>query len=186
MHWQTGYLTIDKVETVLDNRMYLLKIPNKEVRISLYGVLTEYITKNTTYKGNSNLILTSLLNNDLVNFEKYIKALYSGIGYDNFINNKMYEYEGYYVSVFYSYLKALGLDVIAEDITNKGRIDITIKLPDIIYIIEFKTDGKNALKQIKEKKYHQKYLDNNKKIILLGIEFDKNERNVIKVESEEV
>ncbi|MCK9475919.1 MAG: PD-(D/E)XK nuclease domain-containing protein, partial [Candidatus Muirbacterium halophilum] len=82
------------------------------------------------------------------------------------------------------YLKALGINVIGEDVTNKGRIDLTIILSDTIYIIEFKTDGSNALEQIKDKKYHEKYLDSNKKIILLGIEFDKNEKNIVKIKSE--
>jgi len=30
-------------------------------------------------------------------------------------------YEGYYASIFYRYFTAPGLDVIAEDTTNKGR-----------------------------------------------------------------
>ncbi|MCK9224059.1 MAG: ATP-binding protein [Candidatus Muirbacterium halophilum] len=184
--WQTGYLTIDKVETVLDNRMYLLKIPNKEVSISMFGVLAEYITKNTTYKEYSNIILKSLLNNDFETLKTYLKTLYSSIPYNLFTKNKMYKYEGYYVSVFYSYLKALGLEIIGEDVTNKGRIDITIILPETIYIIEFKTDGKNSLEQIKEKKYHEKYIDRNKKIILLGIEFDKKERNIVKIKAEKL
>jgi hypothetical protein len=43
--------------------------------------------------------------------------------------------------------------------TNKGRIDLTIKLGDKIYILEFKTEksGKKPLEQIKEKGYHEKY-----------------------------
>jgi hypothetical protein len=90
----------------------------------------------------------------------------------------MYEYEGYYVSVFYAYMKALGVELIGEDVTNKGRIDITLKLPNTIYIIEFKTDGSNALAQIKERNYQQKYLGENLPIYLVGIEFDTAERNL--------
>ena len=117
-------------------------------------------------------------------FENSLISLYASIANNNFTNNKMYQYEGYYVSVFYSYIKALGLDIKNEDPSNKGRIDITINLPETIYIIEFKTDGGGALKQIKEKKYHQKYVDSEKQIMLIGIEFDKNEKNISKVEYE--
>jgi len=94
--------------------------------------------------------------------------------------DKMYAYEGYYVSLFYAYIKALGIELIAEDTTNKGRIDLTIKMPDskTIYIIEFRVDGTGALKQIEQKKYYEKYLDEKKDIYLVGIEFDTKERNI--------
>ena len=98
----------------------------------------------------------------------------------------MYKYEGYYVSVFYSYMKALGLDLVGEDCTNKGRIDLTIKLPNGIFIMEFKTDGKSAIKQIKEKNYHEKYLSENLPIFLVGIEFDIKEKNISNLEFEKV
>ena len=53
-----------------------------------------------------------------------------------------------------------------------------------IYILEFKTDGTNALAQIKEKNYAQKYMSSKKDIYLVGIEFDTNERNISKFEWE--
>ncbi len=70
--------------------------------------------------------------------------------------NQIAKYEGYYASVFYCYFTALGLDVTAEDTTNNGRIDLTVKLERRVFILEFKVvdmnTGKNsALKQIKEK-----------------------------------
>ena len=180
--WQTGYLTIDEQFDFFDEVRYRLKIPNKEVKISLMSSIVEFLTKNSSieYKDNIKLALFNENTDELFNS---IKALYAAIPYNLFTKNKMYKYEGYYVSVFYSYLKALGLEIIGEDVTNKGRIDITVILPKIIYIIEFKTDGKSSLEQIKEKKYHEKYLDRNKKIILLGIEFDKKQRNVVNMES---
>jgi hypothetical protein len=48
-----------------------------------------------------------------------------------------------------------------------------------IYIIEFKVDDNGgALKQIKEKNYHQKYLARGKTIYLLGIDFSSEEKNI--------
>jgi hypothetical protein len=74
---------------------------------------------------------------------------------------------------------ALGYDVIAEDVTNKGRIDLTLKMKDKILIIEFKVDKKEEpIKQIKERKYYEKYLNEGKKIYLVGINFDSEERNI--------
>ena len=75
-------------------------------------------------------------------------------------------------------MTALGLDVIAEDVTNHGKIDLTVKIEDKIYIIEFKVveigGSKNsAFKQIKDKRYHEKYIVKGKDIYLLGVEFSK-------------
>jgi len=94
--------------------------------------------------------------------------------------------EGYYVSVFYAYIKALGFDIVGEDVTNKGRIDLSIKMPNSIIIIEFKVDGTSALSQIKEKNYHEKYLDSSLPIYIVGIEFDTKERNISLVEWEKI
>jgi len=52
-------------------------------------------------------------------------------------------------------------------------------LENTVYIIEFKVDqpGK-ALTQIKEKGYHEKYLNTGKAVYLIGINFDSGERNI--------
>ncbi|MFA5479489.1 MAG: AAA family ATPase [Candidatus Muiribacteriota bacterium] len=184
--WQTGYLTIDRVENLLNIKEYYMKIPNLEVEISLMGAVSEFLTKTVESKKHSNNMLRALLKKDMQSFETSLTSLYASIANNNFTNNKMYEYEGYYVSVFYSYIKALGLDIKNEDPSNKGRIDITIILPETIFIMEFKTDGGGALAQIKEKKYYEKYLTAGKEIMLIGIEFDKNERNISKVEYEKL
>ncbi|MEO1954129.1 MAG: AAA family ATPase, partial [Campylobacterales bacterium] len=147
--WQTGYLTISKTTINYDDTpMYHLSIPNQEVKISLMGSIADFISKieNTTLKKNE--IYNTLLNNDFKEFEKIFYSLFASIPYNNFTGIKLYKYEGYYASVFYAYLKALGLDIVGEDVTNKGRIDLTIKMPNSIIIIEFKVDGTDALKQI--------------------------------------
>jgi hypothetical protein len=131
-------------------------------------------------------IKVALFQSDLTTFERHLKSLYASIPYNFFVKNEMYKHEGYYASVFYAYVKSLGAEVVGEDVTNKGRIDLTLKAPDAIFIFEFKSDGKDALEQIKMKKYHEKYLNENKDIYLVGIEFDVSERNVTKVEWEKI
>ena len=183
--WQTGYLTIVKKETNFDDTpLYHLDIPNKEVKLSLLGSVADFISRVDNSVLLKNSIYKALFEQDFDAFEKQLISLYASIPYHLFTHNKMYEYEGYYVSVFYAYIKSLGIEVIGEDITNKGRIDMTIKLKTAIYVMEFKVDGSNALEQIKEKAYHQKYLGDNLPIYLVGIEFDTKERNISKVEWE--
>ncbi|MCK9476384.1 MAG: ATP-binding protein [Candidatus Muirbacterium halophilum] len=181
--WQTGYLTIDKTENLLNKIEYILKMPNREIEMSLLSSVAEYMTKSPTGTRHSNNMLRALLNKNMEEFETSLKALFASIAYNNFTNSEIHKYEGYYISVFYAYIKSFGVDIKNEDSTN-GRIDITIMLPDTIYLIEFKIDDKHALDQIKEKKYYEKFLDTDKEIILIGIEFSTEERNVVKIESE--
>jgi len=184
--WQTGYLTITETIKTPKGIRYRLDIPNQEVKISLMESIADFMSKIQNSVIVNDNILYAFIEHDMEKLEKNIKALFAAIPYNLFTNNKMYEYEGYYVSVFYSYIKALGFEMIGEDITNKGRIDLTLKLEDAIYIIEFKTDGSSALEQIKEKKYYEKYLADNIPIYLIGIEFDTKERNISKIEQEKM
>ncbi|MEY4504856.1 MAG: hypothetical protein RL154_1153, partial [Pseudomonadota bacterium] len=136
--WQTGYLTITHTETILDSIEYHLAIPNKEVRQSLLRSIALHMTRADNLTSQTNGMLKAILKNDLALFQTHLISLFASIPYNLFTNNKLYKYEGYYVSVFYAYMKSLGVELIAEDVTNKGRIDLTLKLPNAIYIMEFK------------------------------------------------
>jgi hypothetical protein len=69
------------------------------------------------------------------------------------------------------------LKVGAEVKTNKGRIDAVIIDKDV-YLFEFKFNGDkdNALRQINDKRYFEKYQGTGKEIYLFGVEFA--DRNV--------
>jgi len=184
--WQTGYLTISEYFEGAKGLKYKLSLPNREVQISLFSHIANFITKNYQSELEQENIYNALVGFDFGKLEMNIKSIFASIPYHLFTNNKMYEYEGYYVSVFYAYLKALGIKLTAEDVTNKGRIDLTLKLPNAIYVTEFKIDGSDALAQIKSKKYHEKYLSENKPVYLVGINFDISERNISKIEWEQI
>ena len=88
----------------------------------------------------------------------------------------------------YALFNGAGLNVIAEDNTNKGQIDLSVFNQDSIYIIEFKVvEDKEegvALKQIKEKRYCEKYKGKYSEIYLIGIEFSKKDKNIVGFEWE--
>ncbi len=65
-------------------------------------------------------------------------------------------------------------------LTSKGRIDLVVIFPEKIYIIEFKCNqsADTALRQIRDKNYAEKYRRSGKKIILMGINFDKEKRDL--------
>ena len=68
----------------------------------------------------------------------------------------------------------------AECWTNRGRVDAVVETPCGIYVFEFKLNGtaEEALAQIKEKGYHEKYLRSGKKVTLAGVAFDADMRNL--------
>jgi len=48
------------------------------------------------------------------------------------------------------------------------------------------TIERKAIKQIIEKKYYEKYLSQNKQLILMGIYFDKSIRNIVNFEEKDL
>ncbi|MCK5679487.1 AAA family ATPase, partial [bacterium] len=187
--FQAGYLTIrQQKESRRGGVEYVLGIPNKEVQLSFYDMLIDYFTNQAVERISYQDKLYDLFENgDIASLEPLLHTLFSSIPYNNYVNNTISSYEGYYASVIYAYIASLGLDLTAEDVTNKGRIDLTLKMGNFIYIIEFKVDGESkALAQIKAKNYHEKYLNQKKNIYLIGINFDSSKRNLASFEWEQV
>jgi len=182
--FQTGYLTIKEEIRLGSRKSYLLGFPNLEVRMSFTDViLNHYSCPPAKKEKRLTAVYRALLEARLDDMEGIFLSFFSSIPHDWYRKNKIAEYEGYYASIFYSYFTAAGLDVTAEDTTNQGRIDLTVKLDDKIYIIEFKvievdkTKG-SALEQIKRKKYSEKYQQKGKKVYLVGIEFSRDDKNI--------
>ena len=98
------------------------------------------------------------------------------------------EYEGYYASVIYSYFAAQGLDLVAEDTSSTGRADLTLRLNGHMYVFEFKTVEKEAtgeaMRQLREKGYADKYRHMGRPVHLIGVEFSREDRNVAAFEVE--
>ncbi|PCJ18984.1 MAG: hypothetical protein COB02_09365 [Candidatus Cloacimonadota bacterium] len=186
--YQSGYLTIkEQIITRRKKIEYKLVVPNIEVQQSFNDILIDYLTNQKTEKlENQDKIYDALYDGELEDLESSLKTMFASIPNDNYRKNNIQEYEGFYASVIYVYFQSLGLDIIGEDVTNRGRIDLTLKLNNTIYIIEFKMGDEDALNQIKLKKYHQKYLSENKDIYLIGINFDEKEKNISKFEWEKI
>ena len=162
--FQTGYLTIKEYDK--DFMTYILGYPNFEVENSFqYALLSSY--SSTQVDGYLIDLIRTLRNNDFETFFDTLRIFFADIPYDLHIKK-----EKYYQTVFYLIFSLVGLKVEAEVKTNKGRIDAVIIDKDI-YIFEFKFDGDKdqALNQIKDKKYFEKYQGKGKKIYLFGVGF---------------
>ena len=190
--FQAGYLTIKRVYTVGEDRYYSLSFPNKEVEKGLNAYLVRMFfgdgTEATYISKLSQTIYLSLDANNPAPLEKAFFSFFASIPHQWYVKNNIAHYEGYYCCAFYSFFAALDLTIKPEDMTNKGRIDFTVIMERGIFIFEIKmkSNPKDAIEQIKERKYHEKYLSENKEIFLIGIEFDEEERNLSKFEVEKI
>jgi hypothetical protein len=186
--FQSGYLTIESMEMVGAMTMYVLSFPNLETRFSFNDFILGQLTTPGTEKAQlQTRLFKDLSSADPDALEQTLTALFASIPYNNYTRNTISTYEGYYASVVYAFFASLGLDLTAEDVTSTGRIDLSVRMDNAIYILEFKVDDSaNALEQIKQKEYHLKYQDQGKDIYLIGIHFDSAKRNISSFEWEKV
>lgn len=80
----------------------------------------------------------SLVGGDLPALIATIKRVFASIPWRNFTGNDLPDAEGYYASVLYVFFASLDAEIIPEDLTNHGQVDLTIKLAGYIYVIEIK------------------------------------------------
>jgi hypothetical protein len=189
--WQTGYLTFRGQRRTGARIEYTLGYPNLEVESALNDALVKALVGAPSAAGRAISRLYDVLHaGDLASLRTHLDSLYAAIPHDWYRNNPIAQYEGYWASVFYSHIAALGLDLIAEDVTSQGRIDLTVKLPERIYLFEFKVvelepEGK-ALAQLKARDYAAKYRMAGVPIHLVGIEFSRESRRVVGFDAEQL
>ena len=187
--FQTGYLTIDFARYLPGRLELTLRYPNKEVQSSLNDALLRELSQDPMVPAvNVSRLYDILKADDLPALRELFHSFFASIPHDWYRKNQLAGYEGYYASIFYSYFAALGLEIIVEDATNKGRIDMTVRYNRRIYLFEFKVvemvpEGK-ALEQLRSKGYAEKYRRYNEPISLVGVEFSRESRNIVGFEIE--
>jgi hypothetical protein len=183
--WQTGYLTIQDVRRRGARADYRLGYPNQEVESAFNEALLLALTPNpSTTSAHISRLYDLLQTLDWPALRAHFESLFASIPADWYRANPVLHYEGYWASVFYSHLASLGLDLTPEDVTNQGRIDLTLKLPQAIVIMEFKRiDGDaptgEAMAQLRQRGYADKYRADGRPVWLLGVEFSSATRNVV-------
>ncbi len=183
--WQTGYVTIRSSTRVGAFVAHDLAVPNLEVRTALNRVvLASWLPRASDVMSAGLSVLRALDEGDVSALRAHFERLFAGIPHDWYRNNPIAQYEGYFASVFYSHLAALGLDLIGEDVSNQGRCDLAIRLGRIVYLLEFKViDGDaptgEALAQLKARDYAAKYRAPGVEVIEIGIEFSKSKRQIV-------
>jgi hypothetical protein len=175
--YQTGYLTIKEGYEREYGQEYKLGFPNKEVRISFNEDILPLVIESELRENIAAKVIEILKEEKIEELREQIEVLISNISYVH------YKGESSYVIAIFSLLYSTGLNVITEDNTHKGRIDLVVIVNKrIVYIIEVKVIEKEeekgkAIRQIQEKEYYKKYM-NYEKIYMVGIELNKVKKRI--------
>ena len=184
--FQTGYLTVQEVHHTLDDLIYRLIIPNKEVRRAFnLHILAALAESDDVRTGRMRQEINMALKiGDLQKMLDILRGSFASIPYSLHV-----EREAYYHSLFYTFVNVLGLDMDVEVSVSRGRVDAVIELENNAYVMEFKYErcppdasdadkrilfDKNlheAMSQIKDRGYHKKYCGSGKAVYQVAFAF---------------
>ena len=183
--YQSGYLTIKDCKNYDFDIIYTLGFPNAEVRRGFADCLFKHVAgKQMNFRQSSTLHLAYYdfrANGDLPAFIDALKVFFAGVPY--MIDDKN---EHHFHAMLYTLFVSFGADMVAEDLSSKGRADLTLKMPRGIYVIELKYNdtADAALEQIDRKGYADKYALDGRPVTKVGIAFSSGERNITDWRSE--
>ncbi|MCK6604218.1 MAG: AAA family ATPase [Ignavibacteriaceae bacterium] len=169
---QTGYLTITHKESDVNGVFYRLSYPNYEVKEAFYTHLSAFLMERELEEVSSVgiKIRNSLEQGNIDEFRRILESILARIPSILYI-----EEEKYFHSIWIMIMYMSGIRVESEILTNTGRIDGVTETDSSVYILEFKyrKSAERALAQIEEKNYHARYASQSKKVILVGVSFDR-------------
>jgi hypothetical protein len=170
--FQTGYVTIKEV----DEDLYTFGYPNREVKSAFLEVLFHAYTEGLNDSARFSLLSRHLRSENLAAFMETITAIYASIPYTLEAKRD----EAYFHTLFYLMVSASGIHARSEVLTSDGRIDLVMEFADKVYILEFKCNqsADAAIAQIRDKQYARPFIQTQKKIILMGIDFSMENRNI--------
>lgn len=181
--YQSGYLTIASYDPLL--KLYVLKIPNNEVRKGLIDCLMPIILKRTVADNNglvtamAKAIFSRDLGKALTALRSYIaKIPYDIITKEEWENNE--SREAFYKLLIYMAFSMLNTIVDTEVKSVLGRADVVIQTNADIFVLELKVDDtvENALQQIDSKGYTIPYEADGRKLTKCGICISSSARNI--------
>lgn len=166
--FQTGYLTIQHYNK--DNDTFQLNFPNFEVEESFKKLIVTTLSgiQPFSLETLASQLLNAIKINDIRTFCTILKTLFAHVPYTLHL-----KHESYYHSLFQFLISMLSLESQSEILTNQGRIDLVIFSDYHIHLFELKLNNsaEKALQQILEKRYYERFIGLDKKIILVGLSF---------------
>lgn len=181
--YQSGYLTIASYDPLL--KLYVLKIPNNEVRKGLIDCLMPIILKRTVADNNGlvTAMAKAIFSRDLGKALTALRSYIAKIPYD-IITKEEWECnesrEAFYKLLIYMAFSMLNSIVDTEVKSVLGRADVVIQTNADIFVLELKVDdtAENALQQIGSKGYTIPYEADGRKLTKCGICISSSARNI--------
>ena len=174
--YQSGYLTIkDYYE---EDYIYVLDIPNKEIRIGLMEtLLPNYVQSGvgeTSLAGIAKMY-RALRHDDLDGMLRQLQQFLLTVPYCDNTN-----YEGHYQQMLYVIFSLLGRYVDVEVRTATGRVDMVMQAFGKLYLFELKLNrsAAAAMQQINLNDYPARFSHCGLPIVKVGINFDTATRTI--------
>ena len=171
--YQSGYLTIKGYT----DGIYILGIPNYEVRKALYKIVLPALTLKTNDQviSTQSMLLYNLQLGNLPEAMKCLKALVADVPYSNKKLASMGMEERYRL-ILSTIFNAIGCRVEVEKMIATGRIDMVVETIHIIYVLELKLSNNGgidaATQQIRDKQYAEPFKADKRRVVALAIELD--------------
>ena len=171
--YQSGYLTIKSYDPEFG--FYTLGFPNKEVEEGFADYLLPFYTN--IKQGDSAFFIGNFVHDlemgRVDDFMRRMETMLSDTDYKIVGDSELY-----FQNAFYLISRMLGFYTEVERETSDGRMDMTVKTKDYVYIFEFKLNGSadTALRQIDAKGYATPFALDSRKLIKVGVNFSLEKR----------
>ena len=181
--YQGGYLTIDRR---IDSETVALRIPNEEVRGSLYrGYMSSVFGKDfelDRFSLAARKTSAELFADETgARFAALLKTAFAKIPHE-WLDKDEKEIKRYFLA-FMVFARA---DVASEEQHSLGRPDSVVKTEKAVYIVEFKygKSAEAALAQCREKRYADAYVADGRRVVYVGVNYDPAVRTIDAVRTE--
>lgn len=173
--YQSGYLTIKGYEELTES--YILGFPNKEVSNGFWRSLANHFFRPSANASEFNLqnFIRDLALGNAEEFMIRMRSLFAMLG-----SESESQKEVHFQNIMTIFINMLGFKATTEVHSSQGRSDVEIQTPQYIYILELKVgkSAEEALAQIHNKGYADKYGADPREKILIGINLSPTTRTV--------
>ena len=168
--YQSGYITIKDYDP--DTELYLLDLPNKEIKVGLFEtLLPSYLGGKYAEAGDVTIArMSALIRRD--DIDGALRLLQTFLHTVPYCNNT--DYEGHYQQVLFIIFTLLTHFLVDVEVhTPKGRVDIVMLTHTRLYILELKLnkDAATAMRQISLNDYASRFALSGKPVTKVGINF---------------
>ena len=175
--FQAGYLTVKELDLWTGDM--ILDYPNKEVRQSMYQFLIDDLAKDV-HRTDTGLTIRNLKQAFTQGNLPQVREILDGLLAD--LPNEVFDKksEGLYHGLIHLVFSYLGMYAQSEVHSARGRADAVVQTPSDVYIFEFKFNksAAEAIAQIKQKGYADKFRNSGKKLTGIGVNFSTEVRGI--------